>query len=431
MFIIRAYFVVLTVLMISFLTFGCSKDDAKDTTPRYTYNISGSVVDENGAAISGAVIKYVSGSMSDQTTTDANGDYRFTDLEIGTYSIEATKSSFTFGSTTAEITTNGAMVSDITLKSLAVIANRVEEVVTTDVIQTSGASIVSEVDANVSTGSGTTETTTNTVSATLAPETVITINDVVQTGDVSLAVTPMKINDVPPPPEDEMPLGAAIFEPVDAKFDKPVEVKVPVGIKLPAGTEIPLKKFEGGEWIEIGTATIDESGLGADADVTEFGQIAIQPEMSVEIVSSEPLVTEGETTQIPEGQTVVEIEFITTVEITDLPEGITEEYALSLFEKMLGIPIGVSRMVKFELPSVSKTVAKAASPLSPKTAGEFAFTKTTSLLKIMVGTATVTGDFIAGGTPGHLIVGGVSAKIYSVGGEIAAAGTTSHDQGSI
>ncbi|MFC1538260.1 carboxypeptidase-like regulatory domain-containing protein, partial [Candidatus Latescibacterota bacterium] len=71
-------FVILSFLMIAFLAFGCSKDDGKDTNPTFTYNISGSVLDENGSGISDAVIKYVSGSMSDQTTTDANGDYRFT-----------------------------------------------------------------------------------------------------------------------------------------------------------------------------------------------------------------------------------------------------------------------------------------------------------------------------------------------------------------
>ncbi|MFC1538261.1 carboxypeptidase-like regulatory domain-containing protein [Candidatus Latescibacterota bacterium] len=368
MFMKRAGFVVLSLVMIAYFVFGCSKDDSKDTTPRYTYNISGRVVDENGTAISGAAIKYVSGAMSGQTTTDGNGDYRFTDLGIGTYTIDATKSGFTFGRTNAEVTANGAFVSSITLNTLALIEGRVEEVVTTDVIKTSGASIVSEVDANVSTGSGTTETTTNTVSATIAPETVITINDVVQTGDVSLAVTPMDINDVPPPPDDEMPLGVAIFEPVDAKFNKPVEVKIPVGIRLPAGSQIPVKKFEGGEWIEIGTATVDESGLGADADVTEFGQIALQPEMTVDMELSERVETEGETTEIPAGQTVVEVEFVTTVEITDLPEGVTEEYALSLIEKKMGISIGEPRMVKIELPSVSKSIAKAASPLSSEKA---------------------------------------------------------------
>ncbi|MFC1651023.1 carboxypeptidase regulatory-like domain-containing protein [Candidatus Latescibacterota bacterium] len=369
MFTKRAGFIVLSFLMIAFLTFGCSKDDDKDDSPTeltIKYNITGSVVDENGMAISGAAIKYVSGSTSGQTTTDANGDYRFADLVIGTYTIDATKSGFTFGRTNAVITANGAIVSSIILNSLAVMEDRVENIVTADVIKTSGASVESSVDANLSTGSGMTETKTTVVSATIAPETVITINDVVQTGNVSLAVTPMEINDVPPPPEDEMPMGAAIFEPVDAKFDKPVEVKLPVEIKLPAGLELPVKKFEDGTWKDVGTATIDESGLGADAEVSEFGQIAVQPDVTIDEVASAPVETEGATTQVDVNDSVVEAEVTDTVEITNLPAGVTQEYALSLIEKMKGISLGEARTLQLELPGVSKSVAKVASPLSPE-----------------------------------------------------------------
>jgi|GEM_PF-4906364 hypothetical protein len=287
-------------------------------------------------------------------------------MVLGTYKIDITKSGYTFGSTNAEVTANGATVSSVILNALAVIEERVEEVVSAESITTSGATIESSVDAELSTGGGVTETKTTVVSASIPPATVITINDVVQTGNISLAVTPMEINDVPPPPEGEMPMGAAIFEPVDAKFDKPVDVKLPVEIKLPAGLSIPVKKFEGGEWKEVGTATIDESGLGADAEVTEFGEIAVQPDVSVDEVASAPVASQGESTEIAADQLVVEEELTDTVEITNLPDGVTEEYALSLIEKMKGITLGESRKAQMEIPTVSKAVGKVAAPLSPE-----------------------------------------------------------------
>ncbi|MFC1539711.1 hypothetical protein ACFL6H_09825, partial [Candidatus Latescibacterota bacterium] len=121
-----------------------------------------------------------------------------------------------------------------------------------------------------------------------------------------------------------------------------------------------------------------------------------------------------------------------TIEITELPEGMTEEYALSLFEKKLGITSGKSRMVNFELPSINKSVAKAASPLSaeldgdPVGSGAGTITQTTT-----TGTTICTFGVIAGGTTGGLIVGGaVGATVIGVGGATAAAGG-SHDQGSI
>ncbi len=363
----RFCIIVFTLVMTVFLAFGCSEDEEKDsgqTDIVIKYNLSGSVVDENGAAVPDVSISYTSGSATGQATTDASGNYRFTDLIIGEYTIDASKSGYTFGRTVADITEEGAIVSNIVIKTLATKTERVEEVFSADTIQTLGASVSSSVESNISTGSGATEKKSKVASASIPSETVITINDVVQTDDVSLAVTPMDVDEVPPPPEDEMPMGAAIFEPADAKFDKEVDVKLPVEIQLPAGLSIPVKKYENGAWKDVGSATIDATGLGADAKVTEFGQIAVQPKVTVDQQASEPEETEGEESDIAEGQTVVEAEVTDEVELTDLPNGVSQEYALSLIEKMKGITIGASRKVKLELPSVSKPVAKVASPLS-------------------------------------------------------------------
>jgi len=361
--------VVLLAFIIAICLFGCAKEEEKSDFPSkitLTFNISGLVIDNNAVPVSNATVKYIFDSQTGQTTTDANGSYRFINLNTGIYTIDVTKAGYTFGRTKAEVTENGAIVSDVVLSSLKALEERVEEVVTADNIKTSGAEIVAEVDATLSAGGGVTETRTQVVSAKIPKDTEITINNQVVTGDVSLAVTPMKVNEIPPPPEEELPMGAAIFEPVDAKFSNPVAVKLPVEIQLPPGQKIPVKKYEDGEWKNMGTATIDETGLGADASVTEFGQLAVQPDVSVVEDASDPVETLGATTDIPSNQTSVKAQITDTVEFTDLPAGVTEEYALSLIEKMKGITIGETKNVLLELPVVSKSAAKQASPLSPE-----------------------------------------------------------------
>ena len=394
--------VLLSLLIVS-IFIGCSKDKDKPkipTEPSVTYNISGRVVDDSGTPISGAKVLYIYGNMQGEATatTDANGKYSFLNLEIGEYTITVTKSGYTYGQTFAEITENGAKITDVILKNLSVIEERVEVTVTAAEIKESGIVIETEVEANVSLGEGSgTETVKQKVEAAIPPQTVITINDVVQE-EITLAAAPLEVNEIPPPPEDEMPMGAAIFEPVDAKFDKPVEVSIPIEIQLPPGLPVPLKKFEAGEWKEVGTAIIDETGLGADAEVTEFGMFALQPKIDISETASEPEETEGQKTEIPQDQDVVETEVTDSVEFPGgLPEGITQEYAISLIEKIKGIDIGISKTLSLDLPQVTKAAAKPASPLSSDKIEPWIQTCTLTIVNIVTG-ETVTLDIDLGGT---------------------------------
>ena len=395
---------VLLLLLIIYLVFGCAKDEekpkTKPTEPVVTYNISGRVVDTNAAPISGAKVKYVSGAISDETTTDASGLYRFQNLTIGVYTIDVTKSGYTFGKTFAEVTEDGSNVTAVVLKNLTVIEERVEEQTTVEDIQKSGYSIESEIDTEVSVGGTNTETVKQKANASIPAGTKIKVGGQDVSGAISLAVTPLEIDEVPPAPEDEMSIGSVIFEPENATFDKPVAVKLPLEIKLPEGLQVPVKKYEDGEWREIGTATIDESGLGVDAEVQEFGQIAVQPDLRVDTESSDPVETEGETTEIPEGQNVVEVDITNTIEFTQgLPEGVTTEYAVSLIEKLKGIKAGESAKLLLELPSVSK-VALAAKTTSPFSADEAEIWKQTCNIVIIdiVTTETITIVIDLGGT---------------------------------
>ncbi len=227
-------------------------------------------------------------------------------------------------------------------------------------IKNNGISFSTEIEATFADGT----VVSQPIAVDIPAGTEIRIGGEVPTEPITLAAAPLEVDEIPPPPENEMPMGAVLFEPQDATFDKPVSIKVPIEIKLPEGLQIPLKKFKNGVWETIGTATIDESGLGADADVTEFGQLAVQPQVSIETTSSEPEKGEPETTEIPQDQTTIEVEVSETVSFPGgLPEGVTVEYATALIQKVKGISLGTTTIV-IELPEVETVASKPASPLS-------------------------------------------------------------------
>ncbi|HYV09303.1 MAG TPA: carboxypeptidase-like regulatory domain-containing protein, partial [Pyrinomonadaceae bacterium] len=95
-------------------------DDYLSTLPSATFNISGHVSDNNGAALAGATV-VLSGSQSVTTTTDDGGDYFFANLPTsGDYVITASKSEYTFNSTTATfITPGGDQTADFTAQITA------------------------------------------------------------------------------------------------------------------------------------------------------------------------------------------------------------------------------------------------------------------------------------------------------------------------
>ena len=165
---------VLSIFIIAICLYSCAKEEEKKPyIPELTitYNISGYVIDDNALPVSNATVKYILDSQTGQTNTNANGNYRFTNLNTGTYTIDVTKSGYTFGRTKAELTKNGAIVSDVVLSNLLTKENRVEEVVTADDIKTSGVEIVANVDVTLGAGGGVTETKTQEVSAKIPADT--------------------------------------------------------------------------------------------------------------------------------------------------------------------------------------------------------------------------------------------------------------------
>jgi len=73
----------------------------------YSYSISGSVTGD----VKESVTIFLSGNSSDSTTTDVSGNYTFTGLSNGQYTIAPNKSDYTFTPTNRNITIFGANVS--------------------------------------------------------------------------------------------------------------------------------------------------------------------------------------------------------------------------------------------------------------------------------------------------------------------------------
>lgn len=355
----------LLFLLCAFLS--CSKIDDESNTDsgtRIVNSITGRVIDDSGAPIADALVTYKYGYDQRETSTDVNGVYNLYDVNTGVYTIAVSKSGYTVGQTKAEVSVDASIVADVILRNNLIVENRVERTITVGEIKESGIALGKEIELDVSMGGNAIETLTQNISASIAPETDIFIDGKPVSGSIELSITPVK-GDVIPLASDELSLGTVLFEPANAEFSKAVHIKLPVNIKTPSGVELPLKKFEGGEWREVGFATIDETGLSADAEITEFGKFSIQLNFSFETIIIDYEEKEILTFEISEDQNIIEIDANDTVEFPDgLPEGITKEYAISLIEKIESTQFNSNKKVLLVLPEVAG-VAKATSPLSP------------------------------------------------------------------
>ena len=74
--------------------------------PAVTYSISGQVT-SNGSGLSGVTMA-LSGASSATTITDASGNYTFTGLDNGSYTVTPSRTGFTFSPTSSPQTVSGA-----------------------------------------------------------------------------------------------------------------------------------------------------------------------------------------------------------------------------------------------------------------------------------------------------------------------------------
>ena len=77
-----------------------------------TYNISGTVTLSSGEALSGVTVT-LSGPGSGTATTDASGNYTFTGLTNGSYTVTPSLSGHVFNSVSEAVTINGVNITSI------------------------------------------------------------------------------------------------------------------------------------------------------------------------------------------------------------------------------------------------------------------------------------------------------------------------------
>jgi plastocyanin len=82
-----------------------------------TYGISGQVT-SNGSGLSGVTMA-LSGASSATAITDANGNYTFTGLDNGSYTITPSKTGFTFSPTSIPQTVSGADITSVNFTTTA------------------------------------------------------------------------------------------------------------------------------------------------------------------------------------------------------------------------------------------------------------------------------------------------------------------------
>jgi hypothetical protein len=358
--------------------FGSSKDKKKTLTG--SYGISGYVVTPDGAGLSGAtVVLDQGGSEIGDSMTGSNGSYSFANLPLGSYTVFALSNGYTYGQTSVDVTADGSSVKNIVLTRLQGIENRAETVQDADAVQTNG--LVVEVNFQTPVGSaGGTETVSQAVSLSIPAGCTMTLGGGALTGNVTFAATPLQMNQIPEAPADVLATGTVFLEPSSATFDPPVEVSIPMGIRLAPGTVIPLRRIQNEQWVSYGTGVVDATGLSATAMVSEFGQISVQPQVTVTTSSEKAGEETVEEVEIPLN-TQESVSFTVSTEISfpgGLPEGVTQSFVEALVHKLDGSPTGTQTLT-VDLPTF--TSSKPAMVMDPAGTEAFNTWKVTLFLK--------------------------------------------------
>jgi len=101
-------FVLLAIVVLA----GCSNDDNPIVVPvAVTYSISGQVA-STGSGLSGVTMA-LTGASSATAITDASGNYSFTGLDNGSYTITPSRTGFTFSPTNSPRTVSGADITAV------------------------------------------------------------------------------------------------------------------------------------------------------------------------------------------------------------------------------------------------------------------------------------------------------------------------------
>ena len=91
---------------------GCGDDDDDGAVIPVRHSISGQTTLDNGSILS-SVTMTLTGASSDNVITDASGNYTFTGLDNGIYTITPTRTGYTFSPTSSQQTVSGANISGV------------------------------------------------------------------------------------------------------------------------------------------------------------------------------------------------------------------------------------------------------------------------------------------------------------------------------
>jgi hypothetical protein len=237
-------FLMVAFLASIYLFTGCKKDVGV-LNNIIKYDVSGSVLDSESAAVAGVSIILDGKAVA---TTDASGGYSLSGLLPGTYAILADKAGYTKGSLSLMVTEQGAVASVISIKKLTPAVT----------VPVSGATIA----------------TVNDLGATAAT---LTIPTGVITAPVQISVTPIVGNEALTTPEVQGKIPGASVE-IDSSDPN---ITFPNGIKLTfllpfthqPGIKLTVQNYSGvtQKW-ETSEATVDADGETASVMIYHFSQ---------------------------------------------------------------------------------------------------------------------------------------------------------------
>jgi len=352
------YNVVKLILCALVIVSACSKwDNTPQSRPELSYELRGAVVGLNEVPISGAEVTiYYEGSQIGQLKTDSGGMYTMNVDRFGSYPVSAHKDGYTYGGTVALADQDAVTVRNIVLRLLLSLEERTSIDIDTEEVRENGAVLQAVREINVSAGGGSPVRREQQIEVDIPPDTEIMVDNIPLDGAVEIAVTPVGIDAVPPPQSSVQPVGAIMLEPAGARFSKDVSVTLPVDIQLPPGIDLPLYRYTGGVWQQAGTASVDETGLGAVTSVTRFGMIAVAPD--VMLTGRTEAMSEDVTDTVPisSSQSTVQVEVEASLEFpSGLPANMSEEFARSLITNRTGQAFDAPRMVTVQLGALQKT----------------------------------------------------------------------------
>jgi len=317
-------------------------------TPPTVTQVTGKVVDDAGAPVSGAKVNLIkAGVIVGTTTTDDQGSYTFLNVQPGIYQITVEKSGYTSGSAQAVITASAAAVSAITINPISSVPTYQSGIIQA----TSGGVIETIPDAE-------------------GKKARVEIPPGGLQADAQISATLLNPTKMAPMPSGQLPtLGVSFEGAPGAVLTSPATIQLPLPFPVEPGTQVTVKRFNEvtGIWEDIGIrGTVSADGLTVSAQVTNFGTYSIPASGSVATRTVEEQTIETEPIT---GDELMQSSITRTARIDasfpqGLPAGVSSLWALAVVEQRIGFPLNRDFELTIQRPpgteqsvvTISKTV---------------------------------------------------------------------------